>query len=231
LFLIALAASGCAEETGTVNVTVYGEDFIEKGIPAEEMADGWAVTFDKFMVTVEDVTIAGVMLPDGTPMDISSDTMGAGHAFDTAEVEAGSHTGSSFVIGNVEVAGSATKDGVTKTFAWTFEGKTQYTACEATTEVTEDTDGAFEITVHGDHFFFDSLASEDPSVVFQGLADADADGDDAITQEELAAADIGAYDPGSAGGVDNLWAWLTAQSRQLGHVDGEGHCDAAPHTD
>ncbi len=49
-----------------------------------------------------------------------------------------------------------------------------------------------------------------------------------LTRAELEAAGIGAYDPGNAD-VDDLWAWLVAQSATLGHVDGEGHCDAAAH--
>ena len=56
VFAVSMLAA-CTETTseGTVDVTVYGEDFIEKGIPAEEMTDGWAVTFDRFVVTVDEV--------------------------------------------------------------------------------------------------------------------------------------------------------------------------------
>ncbi|MEM1348636.1 MAG: hypothetical protein AAGI01_08785, partial [Myxococcota bacterium] len=56
--LASIALAGCSENSGEVAVTVYGEEFIEQGIPAEEMADGWAVTFDRFVVDVEDVKIA-----------------------------------------------------------------------------------------------------------------------------------------------------------------------------
>jgi hypothetical protein len=30
---------------------------------------------------------------------------------------------------------------------------------------------------------------------------------------------------GSRGGVEDLWAYLEAQSTLVGHIDGEGHCD------
>ena len=51
------------------------------------------------------------------------------------------------------------------------------------------------------------------------------------TSAELEAADIGSYDPGSDAAGNNLWSWLVAQGRTLGHVDGEGHCDARDHSD
>lgn len=87
---------------------------------------------------------------------------------------------------------------------------------------------SFQITVHADHLFSDSLVSSEPKVLFQPLADADSDGDGALSEAELVAADVGAYDPGSEDGIDDLWAWLGAQVRTLGHVDGEGHCTAGP---
>lgn len=224
-----IGLAGCGDEAdgaGEVRVTVYGEDFIEQGIPADEMADGWAVTFDRFVVSVEDVVIGGVTMPAADPIDITPATAGEGHPIARASVPAGAHAGSSFALTRVEVTGSGTKDGVTKTFAWTFDGATRYSACETTTEVVEGGSATFQITVHADHFFYDSLVADEPQVVFQALADADADADGTISPAELEATDIGSYDPGSGGGVDDLWAWLVAQSQSLGHVDGEGHCDA-----
>jgi hypothetical protein len=60
------------------------------------------------------------------------------------------------------------------------------------------------------------------------MADADSNDDGEITQAELAESDIGSFDPGSEGDIDDLWSWLVAATRTLGHVDGEGHCEAAP---
>jgi hypothetical protein len=92
--------------------------------------------------------------------------------------------------------------------------------------VEKDATAIFQITVHADHLFYDSLVSEEPQLLFQPLADADADQDGDITTEELGATDIGAYDPGNED-LDDLWSFLMAQSRTLGHVDGEGHCQAS----
>jgi len=86
-----------------------------------------------------------------------------------------------------------------------------------------------EITVRGGHLFFDSLVSDSPSVVFDTLAAADIDGDGDLSRAELEAADIGNYDPGNDDTITNLWSWVEAQSQMVGHVDGEGHCDAHSH--
>ena len=228
----ALTASACTEDAagdGDVTVTVYGEDFIEVGIPADEMADGWAVTFDRFDVSIDQIIIGGVRIPATGAVDISAETGGAGHQLATAKVPVGEHTGSSFAIARVELSGSATRDGVTKTFAWTFDQETHYDSCEPTTSVARGEDATFQVTVHADHYFYDSLVSEEPALAFQALADADADADGVITRAELEVADIGSYDPGSDGGIDDLWSWLVAQNRTLGHVDGEGHCDSHAH--
>ena len=83
------------------------------------------------------------------------------------------------------------------------------------------------MTVHADHLFYDSLVSEEPELRFDALAAADTDMNDQITEAELAAAGVGSYDVGNED-VDDLWSWLVAHSRTLGHVDGEGHCDASP---
>jgi hypothetical protein len=122
----------------------------------------------------------------------------------------------------VVVSGTGTKAGVSKSFEWTFDTPTKYSNCQLELEEGQ----GFQITVHADHLFYDSLISEDPGVRFQALADADTDGDGVITQSELAATDIGSYDPGSEG-VEDLWAWLVAQSQTMGHFNGEGHCDAS----
>lgn len=228
---LVVAFFGCGEEAsvhGSVDLTIYGEAFIEDGIPAEEMGDGWAVAFTRFVVSIDEVTVGGVRADGIAPIDISGRTSGAGHAVATLSVPAGTHSGSGYVISRVEVSGRAVKDGVTKTFDWSFDQKTTYTECEAATKVSAGGRGSFEITVHGDHFFFDSIVSEDPEVLFQSLADADRNGNGVIARSELEAEGLGAYDPGSSGNIDNLWAFLVAQASNLGHVNGEGHCMPAP---
>ena len=63
LFTMALlvsltACSSGGPGTGTLRVTVYGEEFIEDGITAEVFVDGWAVTFDTFLIAVEGISVA-----------------------------------------------------------------------------------------------------------------------------------------------------------------------------
>lgn len=220
--------SACSDTgEGTVEVRVYGEAFIEEGIPASDMADGWEITFSRFDVTVTDVTVAGVTLPDGVALDLSTASSGIGQALTSGLVPTGRHDGSSFVITRVEVEGTATKGEETRTFDWVMDQPTQYDQCDTETRVTSSEQGVFQVTVHADHLFYDSLVSEEPELRFDALAAADTNGDDEITEAELTAAGVGSYDVGNED-IDDLWSWLLAHARTLGHVDGEGHCDAFP---
>lgn len=225
MILIPLLAA-CGDGDGSVTVTAYGESFIEDGIPASEIDDGWAVDFSLFSVQIEDVTVAGAALTQTSTVDLSQASSGAGHVLGSVSASEGEYSDASFTIARVEIDGTAVKGTDTKSFSWVFDAPTHYTECDTTTTVTEGGEASFQITVHADHLLYDSLVSEDPKVLFQALADADTDVDGAITEAELKATGIGSYDPGSEGGVDNLWDWLIAQSRTLGHVDGEGHCHA-----
>ncbi len=222
----ACLACSSSDEEGTVAVTAYGESFIEDGIPASEMSDGWAIEFEHFEVTIEDVAVAGESLTDIDAVDLTENSSGDGHEIGTLLVPAGDHTNSSFAITRVDVEGQASKDDETKTFHWVFEHTTMYDECETTTAVEDGGSSTFQITVHADHLFYDSLVSSDPELVFDPLAAADEDDDGEITQDELENADLGALDPGSDDDIEDLWAYLNAQTRTLGHVDGEGHCHA-----
>jgi hypothetical protein len=225
-----LLLTACGDDdagTGTIHVRVYGESFIEDGIPAEEMHDGWAVTFDRFDLSLHDIVVAGVTLEDPGPRDLAAASGGDGHEVGSVTAAARDHDEPSFTIARVEVEGSAEKDGTVKSFHWLFTEPTRYERCETTTSVEQNREATFQITIHADHFFYDSLVSEEPQLLFGALADADVDADGSITETELrAAGDIGAYDPGNEE-IEDLWSWLVAQHRTLGHVDGEGHCEAA----
>lgn len=227
--LFVLSACGSESEgQGTVNVTAYGESFIEDGIPASEVGDDWAVEFTRFEVSIEDVSVGGVAISVAESVDLSESSSGDGHELGSEEVAEGDHARSSYTIARVEVDGTATKDAKSKSFSWVFDDATRYTECETSTSVVAGESATFQITVHADHLLYDSLVAEKPELLFQALADADTDEDGDITRAELSSTDIGAYDPGSEDGVDDLWSWLVAQSRTLGHVDGEGHCRATP---
>lgn len=212
--------------TGTIQVRAYGESFIEEGIPANEMNDGWAITFERFEVSLREIVVAGVTLEDPAPLDLAAASGGDGHELGSVTVAARDYGEPSFTIDRVEVEGSAEKNGSTKTFDWVFAAPTRYAQCETTTSLEQNREATFQITIHADHFFYDSLVSDEPQLLFDALAAADADADGELTEVELRGADdIGAYDPGNED-LDNLWSWLVAQHRTLGHVDGEGHCQA-----
>jgi hypothetical protein len=227
--LLVLTACGSESESagsGTISVRAYGESFIEDGIPAEDMNDGWAISVARFEVTLDDIVVAGVALSDLDPIDAAASSDGSGHELGNISVAAGAHGQPSFTIARVEVSGSAEQGDRRKTFDWVFDDATRYERCETSTLVRRGENAIFQITVHADHLFFDSLVADEPQLLFEPLAGADTDDDGKITRAELSVAGIGGYDPGNED-LSDLWAWLIAQSRTLGHVDGEGHCEAS----
>ncbi|MFN3199670.1 MAG: hypothetical protein ACE366_14790 [Bradymonadia bacterium] len=258
----ALSLSACGDDEdesteasqGSYALTIYGESFIEEGIPADEFVDGWSVTFDAFVVSLDSAGVASgggalqavagpaifdlaltsegghplaeIMLPQGT-----YDRLDYTLAPPASSTEAGNATEAQRQLMRDEgysvwVSGSATKGEQSLVFQWGFDLSRTYTGCEIDTQLGEG-GGANELTIHGDHLFFDDLDASDPQVAFELIASADADGDGDITPAELAAVDITAearYQVGSAD-VTDLWGFIEAQVAQVGHIDGEGHCD------
>lgn len=230
LLLLPLAGS-CGESDaqtpdgqGMLNVFVYGEAFVEEGIPADAMSDGWAIDFEGFAVEVTSVTVGEAAFSDATTIQIAPPTEGEGHHLAELPLDAGTYESVDYALGTIRVVGSAEKEGVTKTFDWTFEVPTTYAECHTTVTVEADQSSRLELTIHADHLFYDSLVSEDPALVFAPLAAADGDDEnDDISREELEATPVGALDVGNEA-IENLWEWLEAQVATLGHIDGEGHC-------
>jgi hypothetical protein len=92
-----------------------------------------------------------------------------------------------------------------------------------------DSTTSAQLTIHGDHFFYDDLDAPNPNLAFDLIASADANNDGDITLAELAAIDITAqtrYQVGSRP-ITHLRAYIEALTVNLGHIDGEGHCEAA----
>lgn len=224
----AFLGSACSsdEADGTLLITAYGESYIEDGIPSAEVEDGWEVNFEHFKVTIEDVIVGEETLTNIEVIDLTKKSSGDGQELGALLLPAGKYTTASFAITQVEAEGEATKGKEKKTFHWIFDRTTEYTKCKATSTIKAGEADTLQITVHADHLLYDSLVAEEPSLLFGPLAAADADDDGEITQEELKKADIGDYDPGSDDGVDDLWAYLSALSTTLGHVNGEGHCSS-----
>lgn len=89
------------------------------------------------------------------------------------------------------------------------------------------------ITIHGDHMFFSAFPTGDELIArrAQWLADCDTDGDGAITQAELEAADPASIFPapeyslaGAPRAITSAWDFLIAQVKTQGHWNGEGEC-------
>ena len=143
---------------------------------------------------------------------------------------------------SVHVEGTATApDGTQKTFNWSFAPATLFQGCHGEQDgkevegvlVTNGGTQIVELTVHGDHFFYDDLQSEEAAPRFQALADADANQDGAITLEELDAVplytipiDKGTYGTGALGNVNTLGDYERTLSRTFGHYRGEGSCNS-----
>jgi hypothetical protein len=262
----AAAALGCAEApTGDLELRIYGEAFIEEGIPADIFVDGWAVSFSSFVVDVRGLAAADRAIDEAFVVDLAKPG-GARYAEGGFElttltgVEAGAigpvewalahdhaHDGINlnaddadtelmhYDAADILVSGIATQgtgaSAAEIAFTWTFASATHYHPCEATGEVPEGGVGVAQLTVHGDHLFFDDLTSDDPNVAFDLIASADTDGDGEVTREELEAVDITGLDRYQTGGQDitDLWGFMAAQAKQVGHIDGEGHCETEPY--
>ncbi len=141
------------------------------------------------------------------------------------------------------VEGKAQKGADSRTFKWGFSVKTLFDSCKGDVSGKE-VDGvvvanggtdAVELTIHGDHLFYDDLQAPEAKVRFQNIADADADKNGEVTLAELEAVKLarlppanGAYGTGSDSKVVDLKAFVTDLSRTVGHFRGEGECFAKP---
>ena len=216
IMLSLLAACGDTELAGSITATAYGEAFIEEGIPADAFGDGWAVQFDKFLISIGEprASAGGTVVGDDRMyvVDLAQPSGGDGYELATFEAPAGDpdHYGyriapSSDAIAinatpadaealissgySIWLQGRATKDGVTKTLDWGFALKLGLGHCDAGARIDGDA-AIMQATIHADHFFYDDAVSDEPGVAFQLIADSDANDDGAITLAELAARDI-----------------------------------------
>ncbi|MEZ4450862.1 MAG: hypothetical protein R3B09_15385 [Nannocystaceae bacterium] len=246
---LALPLVACGGE-GTFQARIYGEEFIEDGIPSDVFVDGWSVTYDKFLVVVGDLTVADgdATIPGWHVVNLATKTMGMGQAIGEVSVGAGTierfgyriapNDGAAPTLATeadvelvrghaIYIQGTATRGDEVITFAWGFDSDTLYSPCEIDAELAADGEASAQITIHADHIFYDDLDSSTPNVAFDLIAESDADGDGAVTREELAAVDITAevrYQVGSHD-IQDLWSFLAYQATTVGHINGEGHCE------
>lgn len=262
-----LAACG---GSGTLDVTTYGEDFIEQEIPAamsladEGFVDGFSARFDKFLIALSDLRVAtadGEVGAEEAEQRIFDLVPAGPHAVSSLEVDAIRWDDVGVTVRPAEgaVAANATADdvalmndggysvyvrgSVTSTtpgrpafqFEWGLGTATRYEACVDAEEsagvvVPDGGQVSAQITVHGDHFFYDDLG-EDPALRFTAMARADADGDLEVTLDELERVELididqqlGPYGTSGDGSVLNLRQFVEALSQNLIHFQGEGHC-------
>lgn len=141
---------------------------------------------------------------------------------------------------SVHVEGTATSPtGTQKTFKWSFSPATLFEGCHGMQDgkevegvlVTNGGTQEVELTVHGDHMFYDDLQSERGGPRFQAFADADANGDGDVTLAEMDLVPLyaipvekGTYGTGALGNVDTLGQYVRTLARTIGHYRGEGSC-------
>lgn len=214
-------------------VSTWGEDYIEEGIPAADFEDGCAVVYDTFTVELTEASlldgdgaVAGSVgagsfeMTEAGPQTVGSTPVAATH-YDTARFVVSPAGGPS-----VRAAGTLTCGAESVTFDWSFDTSTTYLCEPADLTVPAGGEAGTELTIHGDHLFYDGLENPDAGLQGQPIVDADADGDGAVTQDELAAVEVAGlgYAVGQYSEVTDLDAFITFLTRTLGHVDGEGHC-------
>lgn len=135
------------------------------------------------------------------------------------------------------VEGTLSKGAVSKTFKWGFGVATPLIDCEGEKDgkevkgvvVTNGGTDTVELTIHGDHLFYDDLQSADAKLRGDAIIAADADMNGEVTQAELGMVSLvdlpaNQYGTGAATGVDNLGQFITFLSRTVGHFRGEGEC-------
>ena len=230
LATVGLLLSACDSDSageGTLRFAAWGEDFIEQGIPADEFVDGWDLTFDSFVVSIEGVDADGEALPGSFDVELTDVSGGMGHELGMLVVSADRTPMVSWTLTSLAARGSATRDGVTKTFDWAFDVSPRYIECDTETPVADGEMTDVFLTVHGDHLFFDDLDSSEPQVAFDLIADADADDDGAVTLDELRGQTLDGQVRYQVGGRDisDLHGFIEAQALLVGHINGEGHCE------
>lgn len=203
--VLTLAAACGDPEPGSIAVTVYGEEFIEEGIPADVTVDGWRIDFELFLVSIGGAaTQAGHDTPELTVpgyqiFDLAQASGGGGYTLATLEAPAGTYDHFGYVIrpeaaataGNahevdvaamkaagssLRVKGTATKGQTAIWFDWSFTQRLTHAHCVVEDSVDGNTI-TMQATIHADHLFYDDLVSAEPNVAFDLIAASDgADG-------------------------------------------------------
>jgi hypothetical protein len=248
--------AACGGDSGTLSVEIWGEEFIEEGIPATAFADGWSVTFARFLVNIGGLEVAqsgetpelrepGFRVYDLAALDgpyrIATEEVPSGRYDDTAYALASATAESAAANApadavaqmqasgaSLRVAGQATDGADTVTFDWSLTVAANYAACRSTAKVGDGGAATVQLTLHGDHLFYDDAVASEPALCFADLAAADGDDDDdgELTRAEVEGVSLLplAHDGVGSLDIDNLWQYLEHMITTVGHIDGEGHC-------
>lgn len=171
-FLLVSVCAACSSSEsdgqGTAAFTTWGEDFIEKEIPAADVADGWTIHYNKFLVNFGAVKVADASGTVAAEMKVSKifDNTKAGVkpviTFPNLAAKAWTHVsyeiqpvtaasdGSNVTAADADmmrtngysiyVDGVATKGTVTKKYSWGFKTHTLFDRCKGELSG-KDTDG------------------------------------------------------------------------------------------
>ena len=210
-----LLVLGCGgTEPGTLELRIYGEDFIEQGIPATAFHDGWSVEVrSTSCVSVAEVERgpgpwrAAALTTTGPRMfDLAGPTMGQGTVVASGMVNGGTYDHVNYTIapatgghhgrprvstpalvaamvsaGRVGAGEGDCQQGGHARSASTGASRTRSsTSATPRLEVDGGTARA-ELTIHGDHLFYDDLVAAEPDLAFELIAAADANADNQIT--------------------------------------------------
>lgn len=221
--VLALLVIGCAPSAnGSLRLFASGEEAAEVGYPTPgpepiAFADGWSMTFDHVIVSIDAVSVGGAVLARPpmlvdlhqgrvelfTEAALAPGRLGIGYDLATVSADA-------VEIGTIDSAARARMQAASASVH--IEGTaTHATHGEYTFEIVlprgvmaedcEQADGTMgvvvpengtaegEITIHLDHLFFDSATAEEPSLRFEAWA-AVAGADRHVTMDELAMQDL-----------------------------------------
>lgn len=266
----AVAALGCGDAgSGTVTVSIWGEEFIRDMIPPvmgtnAGFENGWTVRYSKFLVNVGDVrmatsagavggTLANYRVYDlhtiSGPTAIGTFTSVPAVRYDDvsyviaptdANATAGNATAADLAMMQsnhyaVYLEATASKPGVADVrYAWGFTGRTDFSGCHdaanlAGVAVPTSGTATLQVTVHGDHLYYDDLENPEARTRFDAIAAADANGDHTVTLDELGMVQLTSlpmtqYNAGPVPNVRTLRDFVTYLVSTVGHFNGEGHC-------
>lgn len=252
--VLLLGAPGCAG-TGTWEVETRGLDTIEHPIPAERFADGCAAAYDTFVLVESDIalvdgdgdTVGGIPgarawdLTQPGPHEVGSVDVTATY-YDHVQwrlgpspaVQGGNPSPDQLQIlgeqASLVVGGMLTCPGGEVAFSWTFDTDASYDCAPGGLTIPAGGSNGTEISLSGEHLFYDGLENADAVLRGEAIVDADADQDGSVTPEELSTVSVAnlGYDVGSQFEVATLYEFIAHLTRTLAHVDGDGNCAERP---